>query len=527
VRPAGGLRRLGGLRRTRPLLPGSAERPSARVVSWAFASIVDASLVLGVATMVCGLAGIGDDNADAAAFSCVGAVLAALAAVAKRRVAPPERPAAGRVFAGIGLLWTVLVLFGTVLYAVTGSTARLDDALVESAAGFTTTSLTLLDAAEASRSVMLFRAATSWVGGLTAVWIGVVTLPVVLRTTALIGYTAGRRGLDLVPGASTGRRRVLILYSGFTAACVVAYLLTGLGATEALVVGLGTASTGGFTGRADSLAGYGAATQAVAGAGMFLAGAGIFVIWWIVRGRLRPLWRSQELRTFALLLAAATAGMALQRGVGWGEAAFMAVSAMSTTGFAVADWTVWGTAATVILLVAAGIGSMMGSPGGGMRVMRVQLLMASAGGELRRQLDPYAVVLVRRDHETLSQRTLDRLGGHQVAYVVLVGGGAMLLGVAGASLLGSVWGAVSAVATFGPAVAEIGAFGLLEGVDRAERLALVPLMLGGRMSVPPVLAGVGLVLNWYRTMRRQFRFSVRLASRGRGEAPDVYGPDDG
>ena len=107
-----------------------------------------------------------------------------------------------------------------------------------------------------------------------AVWIGVVTLPVVLRSTALIGYTAGRRGLDLVPSASTGRRRVLILYSGFTAACVVAYLLCGLGVTEALVVGLGTASTGGFTGQADSLAGYGGATQAVAGAGMFLAGAG-------------------------------------------------------------------------------------------------------------------------------------------------------------------------------------------------------------------------------------------------------------
>ena len=289
---------------------------------------------------------------------------AVLAAVARRRVAPPERPGTGRVFAGIGLLWTVLVLFGAVLYAATGSLARLDDALVESAAGFTTTSLTLLDAAEASRSVLLFRAATSWVGGLTAVWIGVVTLPIVLRSTALIGYSTGRRGLDLVPSATTGRRRVLDpvlrLHRGLRGRLLA---VTGLGVTEALVVGLGTASTGGFTGQADSLAGYGGATQAVAGAGMFLAGAGIFVIWWIARGRLRPLWRSQELRAFVVLLAAATAAMALHRGVGWGEAAFMAVSAMSTTGFAVVDWTGWGTATTVILLVAVGIGSMMGSAG--------------------------------------------------------------------------------------------------------------------------------------------------------------------
>ena len=484
-------------------------------MSWALASLVDAGLVLGVATMLCGLAGIGDDNADAVAFSVAGAVCAAVAAIARRRVAPPERPTAGRVFAGIGLLWTVLVLFGAAVYAGTGSLGRFDDAVVESAAGFTTTAVTLLDAAEASRTVLLFRAATSWVGGLIAILIAVVTLPAVLRSTALIGYTTGRRGLDLVPNASVGTRRVLVLYSGFTAACVVAYLLCGIGLTEALVVGLGTASTGGFTGRADSLASYGAGTQAVAAAGMLLAGAGIFVIWWIARGRVRPLWRSQELRTFAVLLAVVTASMAVHRGVGWGEAGFMAVSMMSTTGFAVADWTGWGTSATVIMLVAAGIGTMMGSPGGGMKVMRARLLMGSAGGELRGQLDPYALIVVRRDGESLSRRTLDRLGGHQIAFVVLVGSGAMLLGISGVSLLGSVWGSVSAVSTVGPAMGEIGAYGRLDDLGRPGRLALVPLMMGGRMSIPPLLAGVGLVLRWYRVAVRESRFRARLAKRRR------------
>ena len=465
--------------------------------------------------MLCGLAGIGDDNADAVAFSCVGAAVAALAAVARRRVAPPERPTAGRVFAGIGLLWTVLVLFGAAVYAGTGSLGRFDDALVESAAGFTTTAVTLIDADEVSRTVLLFRAATSWAGGLVAILIAVVTLPVVLRSTALIGYTTGRRGLDLVPNAAVGIRRVMALYCGFTAACAVAYLACGLGPTEALVVGLGTASTGGFTGRVDSLAGYGAATQAVAAAGMLLAGAGIFVLWWIARGRLRPLWRSQELRTYGLLLAVATAAMAVHRDVGWGEAGFMALSMMSTTGFAVADWTGWGASATVVMLVAAGIGTMLGSPGGGMKVMRARLLMGSAGGELRRQLDPYALVLVRRDGETLSRRTLDRLGGHQIAYVVLVGVGALLLGISGVSLLGSVWGSVSAVSTLGPAMGEIGAFGRLEGLGRPGRLALVPLMLGGRMSIPPILAGVGLVLGWYRSAVRQSRLRATAAERRR------------
>ena len=484
-------------------------------MSWTLASVIDAGLVLGAATLVCGLAGIGDDNADAIVFSCLGAVCTVLAAYGRRRVSRPERVTAGRVFAGIGILWTALVLFGAAVYVGTGVLGRVDDAVVESAAGFTTTAVSLLDVGEVSRTVVLWRAATSWVGGLIAVLIAVVTLPAVLRSTALIGYTTGRRGRDLVPNASVGIRRVMVLYSGFTAVCVVAYLTCGLGPTEAVVVGLGTASTGGFTGRADSLAGYGTATQAVAAAGMLVAGAGIFLIWWIARGMLRPLWRSQELRTFVLLLAVATVAMALHRSIGWGEAGFMAVSMMSTTGFAVADWTVWGTSATVVMLVAAGIGTMIGSPGGGMKVMRARLLMSSAGGELRRQLDPYALVLVRRDGETLSRRTLDRLGGHQIAYVVLVGVGALLLGVSGVSLLGSVWASVSAVSTVGPAMGEIGAFGQLRDLDWPGRLALVPLMMGGRMSIPPLMAGVGLVLRWHRVAVRQSRFLALLAERRR------------
>ena len=504
------MRGLGG---ARPRLGGEADSAPAHITSWTLAAVVDAGLVLGAVTLLCGLAGIGDDNADAVVLASVGAACMALAAVGRRRVAPPERAGAGRVFAGIGILWTVLVAFGAAVYLGTGALVRVDDAVVEAAAGFTTTAVTLLEVGEVSRAVLLWRAATSWVGGLVAILIAVVTLPAALRSTALIGYTTGRRGLDLVPNAAVGTRRVLILYSGFTAACVLAYLATGLGPTEAVVVGLGTASTGGFTGRADSLAGYGTGTQAVATAGMLVAGAGIFVMWWLARGRLRPLWRSQELRTFVLLVAAATVAVAAQDGVGWHEAGFTAASMLSTTGFAVADWTEWGASAAVVLLVGAGIGTMLGSPGGGMRVMRARLLVLSAGGELRRQLDPYAVVVVRHNGESLSRRALDRLGGHQIAYVVLVGSGALLLGVAGLSLSGSVWGSVSAVSTLGPAVGEIGPFGGLGDLDRPGRLALVPLMMGGRMSIPPLLAGVGLVLQWRRSAGRQMRLLARLAVR--------------
>ncbi len=466
-------------------------------------------LVLGIVTLLCGLAGIGDDNGDALLLACVGFFCVVLVTGARHRVRSPERPRVGEVFVGIGVAWGVLVLFGAVVYLALGTFDRIDDAMVESAAGFTTTAVTLLDATEISRAVFLWRAATSWIGGLAAIHVAVVTLPAVLRSTTLIGYTTGRQGRDLVPNADRGARRVLVLYLGFTVVCVVAYLAVGLGLVEAVVVGLGTASTGGFTGRADSLAAYGTGVQTVAMFAMLLAGAGVFVLWWLVRGRIRPLWRSEELRGYVWLFGIVVVAVVLGGSAGWREAAFTSASVLSTTGFAVTDWTGWGAFAGAVLLIAAGIGAMMGSAGGGMRVMRVRLLMKLVGAELRQQLDRYSVILVRRDGESLSRRTLDRLGAHQIAYMVLIGAGAVLLGAAGFSLVGGVWGAVSAISNLGPAVGEVGAFGGLGDLPRPARLALVPLMMAGRMSMPSLLAGLGLVRELYKGTNRNLRMTAR------------------
>ncbi len=456
--------------------------------------------MLGAVSVLCGLAGIGDDNGDSLALCVAGAGCLLIAGLARPRVRRPQRPSPGWVYVGTIITWSALVAFGTVIYLVTGTLGRVDDAVVESAAGFTTTALTMIEASEVSRAMLLWRSATSWVGGLLAVHMAVVSLPGVLRSRALSGFTHGRRELELVPNHSAGTRNVLVLYMGFTVALAVAYLAVGLGSTEAAVVALGTASTGGFSGQVDSLASYGVGVQAVATSGMLLAGAGLFTLWWLVRGQVRPLWRSSELRTFLLLVVAAWLAVTWMSGASWHEALFMSASVFSTTGFALSDWTLWGDFVVVVLLVCAGIGSMTGSVGAGMRVWRARLLAQSAGAQLRLQLEPRAVVVVEQDGKLLSARSLDRLNGHQVAYVVLIGVGALALGAVGFSLQGSVWASLSALSTLGPAVGEVGAFGMLDGVSRPARLTLVVLMLGGRMSMPPLMAGLGFVLRWQRSL---------------------------
>lgn len=504
-------------RLSRPGLPHSVE-------SWTLATVLDGAIVLGVLSVICGSAGIGSDDDSALLFAVCGVSLASSAAAARRRVARPALPPPRHVISGIGVIWLAYVAIGTAVYMLTGSLTRIDDALVEAAAGFTTTAATILDPDEASRSALLWRASTSWVGGLSGIMVSVVALPNALRGTALLSYTSSRRGRDLAPRSAVGLRRVLAIYTGFTAVCVLGYWATGVEPLEAVVIGMGTASTGGFSPRADSMAGYGPGTAAVATAGMLLAGSSVFVFWWILRGQARPLLRSQELRTYAILVLAGTAIIVAAGGigvgesglagdalgsadeVGIGEALFTTASVLSTTGYAVSDWTLWPATALTVLMIATGVGAMMGSAGGGMQVLRIRLLFGYVRRELLRQLHPNAVALVRCDGQPVSERALANAGSHQITQALLISFGAVVLGFTGLSVTGSLWASLSAVCTLGPAAGEIGAYGELGNLARPSRIALVPLMLAGRVAILPLLAVLGTVVQWPDRALRQMRW---------------------
>lgn len=491
------------------------------------ANLAAAALLTGLLALLSGVAGINDGSGEAVAFVIAGLVLGAVGWLARRHVVWPQRPAAGRIMAGLCAVWGVLILLGAVIYLVTGAIQRVDDALVEAAAGFTTTALTTLDPSEASSTVLLWRAGTSWIGGLFGILAAVVALPQAFGNSALLSFSSRPRDFDLVPatsaGRTSGRRRVLSLYAGFTLVCAAGYLISGMGPIEAAVHSMGTASTGGFSTNADSFTGYGATARAVATAGMLLAGSSIFVLWWLIRGRVRPLARSQELRVYIGLIAVASVWLSLSSaGLDLAESLFTVTSVVSTTGYAVTDWTVLGAGAIGILLVIAGVGAMLGSAGSGLRILRARLLLSYAARELRRQLQPHAVIVVRHDDKALDDRTTDRIGGYQIAHLAVVGGGALLLGMAGMSLPGSVWASVSAVSNLGPALGEIGAYGQLDTVSRLPRLVLIPLMVAGRVEILPLLALLGFVLEANRGVARRWRRLLRSSRRPRdfSAAPD-------
>jgi trk/ktr system potassium uptake protein len=489
--------------------PTPLDRGRTRRQSYARLAITDGMAALGVVTALCGLAGIFDDRGDALFLLVVGSVAVGVGVAGRRTLERRHRPAPGRILSGLALAWLILVVVGTGVYLGTGTIGRVDDAFVEAAAGFSTTNVTILDPGDLSVSMQLWRAATQWVGGFFGILVAVIALPLALRGRVLAKGESLHTDDRLAPTPAVGRRRVLSIYSALTLAIAAGYLLTGLGVRDSAVHALTTISTGGFSSQTDSFVGFGNGPRVVAVIGMMIAGSSYFVVWWAVRGRLRPVWSSTELRMYAGLLAAGSALVAIGGdGIGFGDAIFTSVSAISTTGYAVGDWTVLDDSVLMVLLILIGTGSMSGGAGGGLHVVRAWALLGFALRELRRQLDPASVVVIKQGGRAIDERVLERTTGYQIAHLGLCGLAAFLLAAAGVDVIGAIYTGISVLSTNGTGVGA-GPFGDITGFSPIARLLLVPFMLAGRLTILPLLLGLAWLFRARSGLARRARRLLR------------------
>lgn len=488
-----------------PAAPRLATGPAPRH-SYLRLMVADSMIGLGVITFVCGIAGLFDDRGDAIVLLAMGIVVASAGSVGRRSLLRVLRPSPARILSGITVGWLTLVAAGTVVYLVTGTIERIDDAFVESAAGFSTTAVTTLDPEALSLPMQLWRAATQWMGGFFGIVVAAVALPLALRGSGLISGDSHER---LAPTALLGRRRIIAIYTSLTVATGLAFLITGLGARDSVVHALTTISTGGFSSRADSFVGFGTGPRIVAVLAMFIGGSSYFLVWWLVRGRIAPVWRSTELRLYVVLVAIGTTAVAVGDETGGilGPL-FTSVSAVSTTGHAVGDWTVLDPSVLMVLLLLIGTGSMSASAGAGLRVVRALTLVEFAKREMRRQLDPSAVIVIKQGGRAVDDRALERTTGYQISHLGLCGLAAFLLAASGVDVTGAIYTGISVLSTHGPGVGT-GPFGSLEDISAPGRLFLVPFMLAGRLTILPLLLAVAGSLRLATALERRTRRLVR------------------
>lgn len=398
--------------------------------------------------------------------------------------------------------YLVLIAVSVVLYLITDSIGRVDDALYESVAGVSTSALTLFADPEASLSdgMLIWRAGTQWLGGLGAIMLAVGLLPFLGGSRELVGGPRRRGdGAPLAPRPMKALRRVAAIYSIVTVIVAVLFLAAGTGFRDAIAHALTTVSTGGFSTRADSIGHYDSvAVEAVAILGMLGAGSSVALAWMLWRRSFSDTRRAFELQVYLVVAALATIWVWLLRREdgssaiqGLREALFAVVSAMTTTGHRINDWGAWPPGAIAMLLILMVVGGTAGSVAGGVRWIRVIGMAQFVWRELQRQLHPRSVRAVKVGRSTISEASVDRMHA-QVVYVMTIGAVASLvLALFGEGVTEAITLTLSAISTMGPGVNEAGTSILTaESLTRPERAVLMPVMLAGRVFLYPAFVAV-------------------------------------
>ncbi len=394
------------------------------------------------------------------------------------------------------LFWTVLGLFGALPLVLSEHTGlSVVDAVFESISGLTTTGATVMTGLDQlPRSILYYRQQLQWLGGMGIIVLAVAILPM-LGIGGMQLYRAETPGPvkdhKLTPRITETAKALWYIYLSLTTACALAYWLAGMTPFDAIGHSFSTVAIGGFSTH-DASMGYfdSAAIEAIAIFFMVIAGInfGLHFVAWRHRKVMHYL-QDPEVRFYLSLLGLITlltlfvlvmtdtypAVESLRK------AAFMVVSVATTTGFATADFAHWPAMLPFMLFVLAFVGGCASSTAGGMKAIRVLLILKQGYREILRLIHPNAVIPVKLGQRPIPDPILQAVWGFFSVYLIVFVVMLVALLATGLDQV-TAWSAVGATLNnLGPGLGEVAAhFGNL---NPTAKWILCLAMLLGRLEV--------------------------------------------
>ena len=404
----------------------------------------------------------------------------------------------------VALGWVALSFLGCLPFWISGQIPNFVDALFETVSGFTTTGASVLSDVEAlPKGLLYWRSFTHWLGGMGVL----VFLLAIAPGGNDKGFTmhllrAESPGPDvgkLVPKMRQTAMLLYIIYIAMTAVNLIFLLVGRMDFFEALCTAFGTAGTGGFGVRNDSMASYSPYIQNVTTVFMFLFGVNFSCYYLLLLRQFRSVFKDEEVRLYiglaVLSVVAITANVwssvrNLYPTVGEAarHAAFQVSSIMTTTGFATTDFDLWPSFSKGILLTLMVVGACAGSTGGGIKCARVLLLLKSLRRNIRQVLNPSKVQVVRNNGRPVDEKVLANTNAYLAAYVVIVIVSFLVVSLDDFSTGTNISAVLACFNNIGPGLEAVGPTCNFGGYSVLSKLVLSMCMLAGRLEIFPILA---------------------------------------
>ena len=399
----------------------------------------------------------------------------------------------------VSLVWVIFSLFGSLPFWLSGSIPSFTDAFFETMSGFTTTGATVLDDIESMpRGLLFWRSLTQWMGGMGIIVLSLAILPIlgIGGMQLFVAEVPGPTKEKLHPRVKETARRLWGIYILFTGLEIILLLVGRMSLYDALNHSLTTMATGGYSTRQASIAYFDSPyIQYVITVFMFIAGTNFILSYYAIRMRFGKIWKNEEFRfylgivlffivifSFGLFVAGDhTPGESIRL------ASFQVVSIITTTGFVTDDYTKWIPFLSIMIFVLMFFGGSAGSTGGGVKIIRVLLIVKNSYLEVKRLIYPSAVIQVKLNDKPVSQHIVSNVLAFVFIYIIIMAASVAVISSLGYDMDTSFGASAACLANIGPGIGQVGPVENYAHFPGSGKWFLSFIMLLGRLELFTVL----------------------------------------
>ncbi|GLI55083.1 Trk system potassium transporter TrkH [Propionigenium maris DSM 9537] len=406
-------------------------------------------------------------------------------------------------FVSVSMGWILASVFGALPFYLHGSFGPYIDCVFEAMSGFTTTGATILTDIEAIPKGLLFwRSLTHWLGGMGIVLLTIAVLPTLGMSPGLL-YRAEVPGPikdRLKPKIKDTAKILWLIYLFMTLLETLLLMVGGMNLYDALCHTFGTLATGGFSTYSESVGGFKSTyIEVVIIIFMYLAGINFTLHFYLVQGRLKDFFKDREWKFYTGVLVTGVVLISLNlyfselplyndsymRSLR--DSAFQVVSITTTTGYTTADFNLWPSFSSLLLVFLMFLGGSAGSTGGGIKQIRVLIILKHLWHEVKKLVYPRAVFSLKVGDQIIDEDIVKNVLAFFMFFILFFAGITLFLAFQGYDIVTSFSASIATLGNIGPGLARVGAVENYSFFDPYSKLLLIFAMLLGRLEIFSVL----------------------------------------
>ena len=400
----------------------------------------------------------------------------------------------------VGLSWIMMSIFGCLPFYISGEISSFVDALFEIVSGFTTTGASILSNVEGlSRGMLYWRSFSHWLGGMGVL---VFLLAIASANEGKSGFTMhllraespGPNVGKLVPHMKKTARLLYYMYILLTVLDFIFLVIGNMPIFDAVCTAFGTAGTGGFGIKNDSIMSYSPYIQNVCTVFMLLFGVNFGCYYLLMVKQIKSVFKDEELRFYVGMVVASIVLIVWNLGSYYDtfeetvrHSAFQVATVVTTTGFSTTDFDLWPSFSKTILFLLMFMGACAGSTGGGFKCGRVLLIFKSLKRSIQQIVHPQKVQVVRLNGQVVDEKVLQNTNAYLAAYVLIIVGSFLIVSLDENTIATNFSAVVACFNNIGPGFEGVGPVCNFGGFSILSKLVLIIDMLAGRLEIFPIL----------------------------------------